>query len=56
MSTKADSYRAHEAECLRHAERAIDDAMKRRLEGLAKQWHELAERAELQRPTTYPDR
>jgi hypothetical protein len=55
MSTNADRYRALEAECIRHAERALDDAMKRRLEGLAKQWHELAERAEPRRPTTNPD-
>ena len=29
-----DRYRAHEAECIRHAELAIDDATRRSLEGL----------------------
>jgi hypothetical protein len=42
----SDRYRAHEAECIRHAELAIDDAMRRRLQGLAHQWRELAERAD----------
>jgi hypothetical protein len=50
MSTNTDRYRAHEIECIRHAERAIDDATRRRLERLAQQWHELAERAEPGRP------
>jgi hypothetical protein len=42
----SDRYRAYEAECIRHAELAIDDATRRRLEGLAHQWHEFAERAD----------
>ena len=46
MSVDSDRYRAFEAECVRHAERAIDNATRRRLEDLAHQWHELAERAD----------
>jgi hypothetical protein len=41
----SDRYRAYEAECIRHAKLAIDDATRRRLEGLAHQWHEFAERS-----------
>jgi hypothetical protein len=43
--TDSDKYRALEAECIRHAQRAFDDATKRKLEDLAQQWHQLAERA-----------
>jgi hypothetical protein len=46
MMTDIDRYRAHEAECIRHAQHAIDDATRRRLEQLAQQWHALAERAD----------
>jgi hypothetical protein len=34
----SDRYRAHEAECIQHAERAIDDATRRKLEILAHRW------------------
>ena len=45
MSTKLDTYLSYEAECLRHAGRAIDGATRRSLESLAQRWRQLAERA-----------
>jgi hypothetical protein len=41
----AEKYWAHEAECLRHAERAVDNGLRRKLEALAQRWRQLAERA-----------
>ena len=43
---RADEYRAKEVECKEHAERAFDLATKRTLEELARNWHQMAERAE----------
>jgi hypothetical protein len=34
----AEKYWAHEAECLRHAERAVDNGLRRKLEALARRW------------------
>jgi low affinity Fe/Cu permease len=44
MSAKLDTYLTYEAECLRHAERAVDDATRRTLQSLAQRWRQLAER------------
>jgi hypothetical protein len=40
-----ETYQAREAECLRHAERAADNGIRRKLEALAQRWRQLAERA-----------
>jgi len=43
MASRAEIYEKNAAECEREADRATTPALKIKYEGIARQWHEMAE-------------